>query len=163
MQPAAKAKLVYGLALAGTLTWLTAIVLAPYLRSRGVPLNALIYSVFAPTCHQLPSRSFHLWGFPLAVCGRCTGIYLGFLAGLLSFPFLRGLGGQDMPRPRTFVILSLPMAVDALANFFNIWSTGNALRLITGFAWGTILPFYFLAGLNGIFVKNDVEQKTVMP
>jgi uncharacterized membrane protein len=160
MQANAKAKLVYGLTLAGTLTWLAAIILAPYLRSRGVRLNALIYSVFAPTCHQLPSRSFHIWGFPMAVCGRCTGIYLGFLAGMLAYPFLRRLGREDMPRALTFVILSLPMAVDTLGNFFNVWSTGNVLRLITGFIWGTILPFYLLAGLNGIFLKNDTESGT---
>jgi uncharacterized membrane protein len=160
MRAGAKAKLVYGLTLAGTLTWLAAIVVAPYLRSRGFRLNALIYGVFAPTCHQLPSRSFHLWGFPMAVCGRCTGIYLGFLAGMLAYPILRRLGREDMPRALTFVILSLPMAVDALGNFFNAWSTGNALRLITGFIWGTILPFYFLAGLNGVFVKKDGESET---
>ena len=160
MRADAKAKLVYSLTLAGTLTWLAAIVLAPYLRRRGVRLNALIYGVFAPTCHQLPSRSFHLWGFPMAVCGRCTGIYLGFLAGMLAYPILRRLGREDTPRALTFVILSLPMAVDALGNFFNAWSTGNVLRLITGFIWGTILPFYFLAGLNGVFVKNDGESET---
>jgi len=28
-------------------------------------------------------------GVPLAVCARCTGIYLGFLAGVLAIPLIR--------------------------------------------------------------------------
>lgn len=154
MRIEAKAKLAYALTLAGTLIWLAAIALAPYLESRGSRASGLVYGVFAPICHQLPSRSFHLWGFPLAVCGRCTGIYLGFLSGMLLYPLIRGWGRDVMPRPLTFIVMSLPMAVDALGNFFNVWSTGNVLRLITGLIWGILLPFYFLAGLNGVLLKN---------
>jgi uncharacterized membrane protein len=150
MRPDAKSRLVYFLTLAGILVWLGALVLAPYLRSRGVRLNSLIYAVFAPTCHQIPSRCFHLWGFPLAVCGRCTGIYTGFLAGLLAAPWLGGIGRTRPPRSGAFILMTLPLGVDALANFAGLWATGNWLRWATGFFWGVILPFYWLAGLNGL-------------
>ena len=159
MRIKAKARLIYGLTLAGTLVWLGAIVLAPYLRSRGVRLNSLIYAVFAPTCHQIPSRSFYLWGFPLAVCGRCTGIYAGFLAGVLALPFIRGLGQTSLPRVWSFALATAPMAVDALGNFFGLWSTGNLLRFTTGFLWGVILPFYLLAGLNSLFLQGDPGER----
>jgi len=155
----AKAGLVYVLTMVGSLVWLAAIILAPYLRSRGVRLNSLIYAVFAPTCHQIPSRSLHLWGFPLAVCGRCTGIYVGFLAGLLVLPFLGGLGKTSPPRVWSFVLATAPMGVDALGNFFGLWSTGNILRLATGCIWGVILPFYLLAGLNSLFLRGDSEAR----
>lgn len=163
MRRRAKASLIYGLTLVGTLAWLGAIILAPYLRSRGVRLNSLIYAVFAPTCHQIPSRSFHLWGFPLAVCGRCMGIYAGFLAGALALPFIRGLGRTDPPRVWSFVLATAPMVVDALGNFFGLWFTGNVLRSATGFVWGVILPFYLLAGLNSLFLRRRGDDQGGQP
>lgn len=151
MKPHHKAGLIYGLTVAGSAMWLASLALAPYLRSRGVRLNALIYAVFAPTCHQIPSRCFHLWGFPMAVCGRCTGIYAGFLAGLLAVPWLVGLARVRMPRPFVFIALTAPVGADALGNFFGLWSTGIWLRFATGAIWGAMLPFYLLAGLYGVF------------
>ncbi len=85
-----KIRMVWLAALLGILVWNGAVFLAPLLRGRGHPLSALIYAAFAPTCHQLPGRSFYLCGFPLPVCGRCLGIYAGFLLGVLAYPFVRG-------------------------------------------------------------------------
>jgi uncharacterized membrane protein len=163
MRTKAKAGVIYGLTLAGTLAWLGAIMLAPYLRSRGARLNSLIYAVFAPTCHQIPSRSFYLWGFPLAVCGRCTGIYAGFLAGALALPFVRGLGNTELPRVWSLALATGPMAIDALGNFLGFWATGNPLRFSTGFLWGLILPFYLLAGLNSLFLGHEPYERHGAP
>ncbi|HEX9934586.1 MAG TPA: DUF2085 domain-containing protein, partial [bacterium] len=41
---------------------------------------------FGPVCHQIPERSFKILGYPLAVCARCTGVYVGFLLGAIAFP-----------------------------------------------------------------------------
>ena len=50
----------------------------------------LLMAAFAPLCHQLPARSPHLLGEPLAVCHRCYGIYWGLpLAGLLFLALRR--------------------------------------------------------------------------
>ncbi len=155
MKTRSKANLIYGLTLAGILSWLALLVLAPYLRSQGNRLNSLIYAAFAPTCHQIPSRCFHIFGYPMAVCGRCTGIYAGFLAGLLAFPLLlRGLGRATPPPSLFFILLTIPIGVDAAGNFFGLWSTGNGLRFATGLIWGSILPFYFVAGMNSLFLKR---------
>jgi uncharacterized membrane protein len=149
-----RARLIYWLTLLGNLVWLAAIVFAPYLRSRGLRLNSLIYAVFAPTCHQIPSRCFHLWGFPMAVCGRCTGIYAGFLAGMLVLPAFGWVGRKTPPRSVLFLVLSGPIGIDALGNFFGLWSTSIGLRFATGVVWGSILPFYLLAGLDSLFLKS---------
>jgi uncharacterized membrane protein len=49
-----------------------------------------LYAAFSWICHQRPERSWHLAGYPLAVCVRCLGLYLGALAGALAGrPFAR--------------------------------------------------------------------------
>ena len=79
----------YAAVLLGTLIWCILIFLPPLLASiGGTRLAPLIKLFFAPLCHQSADRSFLIGGVPLAVCARCTGIYLGFLAGVLAIPFL---------------------------------------------------------------------------
>ena len=158
MKNRTKAWRIYALTLTGILVWLTSLGLAPYFRSRGIRLNSLIYSAFAPTCHQIPSRSFHICGFPLAVCGRCTGIYVGFLAGMLAVPLLKAIGRTRPPTILPLIVWTFPLAADAAANFFGIWSSGIWLRFGVGFLWGTILPFYLLAGLNSLFLREGPEK-----
>jgi uncharacterized membrane protein len=147
--------LIYFATSAGTALWLAAIVGAPYLRSRGFGGASFLYACFAPICHQIPSRSFFLRGFPLAVCARCLGIYAGFAAGVLFYPFGRGFSAPRLPRLKIFVLVSLPIILDTAGNFFRLWNTGNVLRFLTGFLWGTILPFFWFAGLADLFSRQD--------
>jgi len=138
----------YALTLAGTLVWLGAIILAPVLRDAGPGVSAVFYACFAPVCHQDPDRSFALLGRPLAVCARCFGIYAGFLGGMILYSFRRGFETVRLPRTRNFVCLSIPIGLDAAANVLGLWNTPNLPRFFLGFAWGAILPFYFLTALG---------------
>jgi uncharacterized membrane protein len=69
--------------LAGSVAWAAIIPFAAFAASR--PQGASLAYAFAlgayaighVICHQLPARSFQLWGAVLPVCARCTGIYLG--------------------------------------------------------------------------------------
>jgi len=140
---------VYFLTLAAAVVWLAFIFLAPYLRSRGAAAPAaFIYAVYANVCHQIPARSFHLAGQPLAVCGRCLGIYAGLLAGLLALPLARRFPIPPLPRPRTFVLVSLPIAVDSLAGLLGVWRSPIGVRFLTGLVWGGLLPGFLLPGLR---------------
>lgn len=138
---------VYLLTAAGTIAWLAAVLAAPWLASRGAegPARAL-YLLFSPLCHQIPERCFTLGGRPLAVCARCLGIYSGFAGGLALFPLVRGFARPVLPRFRVFLLLAAPMALDALAGIAGVWSSPGPARFATGFLWGTLLPFYFVAG-----------------
>jgi len=138
---------VYLATLIGTLAWLGAIVLAPYLRSHGIPLARFLYFCFSSVCHQIPGRSFSVFGYPMAVCARCLGIYFGFLAGLGLYPMLRGFSEVRMPKMKIFLAVSLPVVADTAGNLLGFWTTTNVLRLATGILWGAILPFYFVTGL----------------
>jgi len=133
---------------AGTLIWIAAIFMAPYLRSRSFGrAAAFLYALFAPLCHQIPTRCFYFHGFPLAVCSRCLGIYMGFLAGLALYPLARGFSRIKLPPARIFLAFSAPMALDALAGLAKVWETPLAVHFLTGLLWGAILPFYFLTGV----------------
>lgn len=151
-------RVVYFLTLGGILLWLGIIFLAPYLKSQGSGLNIFAYLIFTPICHQIPDRSFLLFGHPLAVCARCLGIYFGFLGGMGLYVFRRGFSGTALPEVRTFVLITSPLVFDAIGNFLHLWSTPNWIRFSTGFLWGLILPFYFITGISDFFIKRDREK-----
>jgi uncharacterized membrane protein len=139
---------VYVATVAGTAVWLAAIFLAPELAARGRTGAArLLYAVFAPVCHQIPDRCFVLHGHPLAVCGRCLGVYAGFALGLALFPLVRGFSRFALPSARLFLLAVFPLAVDGLAGLVGIWASPIGVRFATGLVWGTVLPFYFVTGV----------------
>lgn len=158
--PAGTVRALLFLSLLGTLLWLAAIFLAPGLESRGSSRSAgFLYALFSPTCHQIPERCFSLRGYPLAVCGRCLGIYAGFLAGLVAYPLVRGFSRLELPRSGTFLWLSFPIGVDALGGILGIWASPIGLRFATGLVWGTSLPFYFITGVAELVVSRKARVR----
>jgi uncharacterized membrane protein len=139
---------VYLLTVAGTAAWLAAIFLAPALAARGSAGAArLIYAAFSPICHQIPGRCFAFHGHPLAVCGRCLGIYAGFGAGLALYPFVRGFSKLALPSARLFILMTLPLALDGAVGVIGLWASPIGVRFATGVIWGTVLPFFFVTGV----------------
>lgn len=158
--PAGTVRALLFVSLLGTLLWLAAIFLAPGLESRGSSRSAgFLYALFSPTCHQMPERCFSFRGYPLAVCGRCLGVYAGFLAGLVAYPFVRGISKLELPRARTFLWFSVPIGVDGLAGILGIWASPIGVRFATGVLWGTILPFYFITGVAELVVSRKARAR----
>jgi uncharacterized membrane protein len=150
---------IWALTLAGAAVWMGLIFLAPWLAGRGMSgASRVVYLVFAPVCHQIPDRCFALGGHPLAVCGRCLGIYAGVLVGLLLYPIVRGFGRLALPRPLALILATLPLAVDGLAGVLGLWRSPIGFRFATGIIWGTILPFYFVTGLADL-VRTRRERR----
>lgn len=139
------------LVLLGGLLWNAALFAAPALRHHAPRVSAMIYAVFSPVCHQIPERSFFFRGFPLAVCGRCLGIYLGFSAGTILYPFLRRFSRPFLPATSIFVLVSLPIGLDTAGNFLGLWASPIWLRLAAGLVWGSVLPFYLITGFYEVF------------
>lgn len=136
--------LVYALILSGAALLTASALIAPWLASRESSLARPIYGAFSNVCHQVPDRCPVLFGRPTAVCARCLGVYLGFLAGCLASPFARGLRNTRLPGRLPILALSSPLAADVLGNMLGLWNSGLWVRLATGLAWGSVLPFYFL-------------------
>ena len=112
---------------------------APYLAYRDHPISDQCYHVFSLLCHQKPERSFYMWGYPLAVCARCTFFYVGILFGMLLYPLRFGKGVSF----KVVLIFGAPLILDGVSQLFFREST-NEIRAVTGFLLGVIIPFYVM-------------------
>jgi len=142
------ARLTYALILSGAAAWCALILLAPAAASstRFGPLGALLYASFSPLCHQIDARSFHLFGEPLAVCGRCSAIYFGFLAGAIMYPFARRSRRGGSAGRRFLLIALVPMLLDVALETAGLYASTNAVHALTGAWFGVMLPFIVIPG-----------------
>jgi uncharacterized membrane protein len=127
----------------------------------GCPAAGLVYLVFAAVCHQLPERSFTLWEYPWAVCQRCSGIYLGLLAGAL----FHGRALEKLARPsarRSVVVgMTLPLMLDVMLPFTGVWTNGPPSRFATGFLFGAMLSLLLVPGVSEFLREAPWKQTHV--
>ena len=105
---------------------------------------ALIYIINLFMCHQMPERSFFIFGEPLGLCHRCIGIFIG---ALLAYPSagLRNRFPRFM-RSLAFVIAALiPLAVDGTMQFFGMHESNYLARFSTGFIAAFAVMYYLIA------------------
>ena len=121
--------------------WCAALLAAPLLQSWGSPAGGFFYEAFSKICHQLDQRSFHLEGFKLAVCARCSAIYFGFLMTLLVLPLPGPLEKLRAPRLLWLGYAALPMLLDVFLNDSGILVSTQMTRVFTGVIFGATLPF----------------------
>jgi uncharacterized membrane protein len=142
------ARITYAVILSGTVAWCVLIVLAPAASSTAgfAAFGGILYAFFSPLCHQLEARSFHLFGGPLAVCGRCSAIYFGFLSGTIAYPFARDLLRGARPGRMFLLVAVAPMLLDVVLEVAGIHVSSNAMRAVTGAWFGTLLPFLVIPG-----------------
>lgn len=159
-----RAGVVYAALLGLTAGWVGMIFLAPRLMAEGRPFAAaLLYGAFSKICHQLPDRSFHVGGFPLGVCARCTGIYLGFAAGLLFLPLLRSPRHETFPDRRLLLLSALPLTIDFAGGLSGLFANTFLSRSLTGGLFGIATAFYILPGLVAAFAKRSRPSRVALP
>jgi len=86
-------------------------------------------------CHQKPERSFFLSGLQMAVCARCTGLYVG---AALAMPIALGFAApMKTTRARWIVVLAaLPTAITWSLEFAGLTGFSNMARFITALPLG---------------------------
>jgi len=139
--------------------WCAAIIFAPVfmeLEGAFTKYSLLIYYFFSPVCHQQDARSFHLFGYKLAVCSRCISIYLGFFIAVIFYPIKFKLSNIELPSIWFLLIPVFLIAFDAFLDMFEIFQNSFLSRSISGGITGFVLPFFLIPG----FVKlvNDVSK-----
>jgi len=141
---------VYAAILSLTLFWCVLFVSVPFL-AEGNPLArklaAVISLFFSSVCHQAAERSFHLMGHPLAVCIRCSSIYVGFLLGVVLYPFIRDWNDRSLPPRKILWIGLLPTALEIgiFRLLFNI--PAPFFRALSGLILGAVVSLYAIPGL----------------
>jgi uncharacterized membrane protein len=102
-----------------------------------------VYALGRVICHQLPIRSFHLWGAALPVCARCTGIYLGaaVTAVVVSIRTATAATPTAAYARRLLIVATIPTAFTLVYE----WTTGvmpaNWIRAIAGFPIGAAVAW----------------------
>lgn len=111
-------------------------------------LSAMLTSLYVYSCHQEPNRCFWILGYPVALCCRCLGFYIGvFISGIID------IFDKLHITLKTFVILFLATVVDIVVNYgFGIrhYNTGNITRFIIGLIMGLL----FIVILSHLFRRQ---------
>jgi uncharacterized membrane protein len=119
------------------LAWCALVVLAPALPPA---LAAAVYAAGSLVCHQLPDRSFHWHGAQLAVCARCTGIYVGTCAAAVLAPLPLSVDAAWAgTRTRIGWLLAAaaaPTMATVAAEWAGVWHPSGLVRAVTGILLG---------------------------
>ena len=111
------------------IAFVAAVLAVPYFLSHGLIIAIPLNRAFALVCHQRPDRSFWLLGFPVAVCARCLGIYLGAALGLL-------LHTSRHLALRLLLAATALNALDAATELAGLHGNWMGLRFVLGMILG---------------------------
>ncbi len=82
----------------------------------------------------------------MPICARCTGIYLGLLAGLLAFPLIPWLRERVM-RPIALLAI-VPLGLDGFSQLLGLRESVNPLRVATGIVAGLAFGLWILSAVE---------------
>jgi uncharacterized membrane protein len=129
------------------LAGLLAIATPPLAKATGHPLLAAVgYWFFSPICHQIPDRTFFLFGHPLALCARCTGLLLGISTGAALALAHWAQGRPFLGTRRWLVAAILLMFADFASPLIGLYQNTLYTRLITGLLVGHNAAPYVIIG-----------------
>jgi uncharacterized membrane protein len=146
-----------------TLTFVSLIFVAPLAANANHQTIAQgIYRPFASLCHQMPERSFFIAGHKLAVCARCTGLYLGFSLIMLLYPIIRPVQATSAPQRKWLLMAAIPMAIDFSLTFFGLWENTHTSRFLTGFLLGGVAVIYVMPGVAELSLRGVEKADPMM-
>lgn len=134
--------------------------LGPWLLSKGftIPAN-VIYFMYKLTCHQLPERSFFVFGYKMCYCQRCCAIYSSIFVFGLLYPLASRI--KQPLRWRWMFLLWLPMALDGFTQLFGLRESNWQLRVITGTLFALSCVWVAFPYLDRAFseMRRDLEAR----
>lgn len=133
--------------LLGALTWCGALLAAPLCTVDAAQVTGpsrVLYGFFHLICHQIPERSFFVFGQQVAVCIRCSSVYFAFLFGTIIYPLVRSVDYPVIPHRSLLLAAAIPLIVDGLSLGFLLYDVNAISRTLTGIVFGIVLPFYII-------------------
>jgi uncharacterized membrane protein len=116
-------------------------------------------------CHRFVSHSFTINGRPMALCARCTGMYLGVALTAILLGLAGRLRHADLPTKPVMVVLALFVAVMGLDGLNSVgyslpilphlYEPQNGLRLVTGMGTGLAMGAFMLPALGQTLWKTE--------
>lgn len=135
-------------------------IIIPLLASQGyTSLASWLHMSFGLMCHQMPERSFTLFGEQMALCHRMSAIYgATFIAGI-GYAIVR-----DRLPPLSFrgmLFMAAPMAIDGFTQLFGLRESVWELRLLTGSLFALGVMWFALPRLEDGFreIRTVVETR----
>ena len=139
-----KERITYFTILTLTFFWCAFILYAPYLKSIHSGFSPLAYFCFSGICHQLPDRSFYIFGEKFAVCERCTSIYFAFLTGVLLYPLIRRIKGNYLQYALYLSLLII--VIDFLFGYIKMFQNTYTI-FFSGALFGLCASYFITDGL----------------
>lgn len=161
----------YPAGLRGALIVLGAVILAAWLLATPGGVLGKADAVGYAICHRIEARTFHAHDRPLPLCARCTGIYLGVVAGLGWAAWRGRLRGARLPSVRVVVAMVAVgafYAFDGLNSYLSlfefyrpVYTPHNTLRLFTGMTFGVALITLVLPVWNSMVWRAPGQSTPV--
>jgi uncharacterized membrane protein len=123
---------------------LTSATLTAFAISHGASMRWRL--LFRLMCHGRPERCLDLFGVPMPICARCTGIYLGLIGGFAVYWLFRRASEKAL-RVAAFIALT-PLAVDGLTQLTGLRESTNGLRVATGLVAGLAFGLWILGAVE---------------
>jgi len=120
-------------------------------------------------CHQITVRSFLFGERQLPLCARCSGMYLGALAGIV-YHLRVGRRGGFPPRKILFALggLLVFFGIDGVNSYFHLlpkfptlYEPDNILRLLTGTGMGVSMTTVLMPILHQTLWQNWDPQPAI--
>ena len=128
----------------------------------GTNINLLEY-LASFVCHQAPERTLTIGSHFLPLCARCTGIYAGFLTGII-FQIITARRVNRIPSlglSAISAILVFTLIIEGLGEKLQLWGLSNQGRLLVGLFGGSAISVTLFPLFN-YFLQKDHTRKAAI-
>lgn len=101
------------------------------------------FRLFERICHQIPERSYSVFGSQMAVNSRCFGIFAGLWFMWLLIPVFVRMIKLQARYALSFLLLAVMLQIiDYTGNQISIWENTNDSRALVGFLLGAAVSVF---------------------